>query len=844
MSSIETSLGHPRERRQQSLGKDSFVVPHWFYQQNLWIADPENSNSAVYNYPLLLRIHGPLNQKALEESLQELVRRHGILRSLFGPSGKELLETVLPPQPFSLPVTDLSDVAEAERENRARDCAQQAAKRSFDLRREPPFRASLLCFGPQDHALLLVTHHLVYDDWSNGILIRELSALYQAFTAGQPSPLPDLAFQYGDFVRWQNERLNEQEYDSCLSFWKSQLSADNDFYHLACDRIRPSVRTYQGALEKRTLPETLTESLKLWSQRERATLFISSLAGFQFLLHRYSGHGDIAIGSCAANRLCVEAEGLIGRFGNDIVIRTCLAGNPTYREALARVRESFLKAYSYQHLPFGAVVDKFAPPSHPNRNPLFQVMFIFQNAPKDGWRIPSLSLRWLPVEPGTAKYDLNVWLRQSESLEVGLEYNTDLFERATMQRILDDYRKVLEAMMENPDGRIDDLPICARLQSEPPPPADPPRIEITVPRDETEQQLTQIWEQLLGIQPIGPQQNFFELGGDSLLATRLFTQIEGAFRIRLQPSVLLEAQTIEELAKTLRHRGWSANCSSLVAVHPSGARPPLICIHEGWGQIFFCRQLSRFLGPDQPIYGLRQEGLETGHGFWTVEEMAERYLREIQCLQPHGPYYFAGNCFGGLIAFDMTHRLHREGEKVALLAMFNTPAPGSLRGFPFSQIFRVRERAQYYTGRLRSMSTDERLKYLRKKSRGILRYVIGQAETQVWRIAHRYARNRNSALAQDFLSLHDSNVESAKKYRPAPCPVHVDLFLTSEALSFYRVDPSVGWKPYALDGLDVYEVPGDIESATQYPYAEVLSEKLRQCMDLRIRPNTSPGSRE
>jgi thioesterase domain-containing protein/acyl carrier protein len=831
VSLIGTSLRQARERRRESFGVDSFVVPHWFYQQNSWIADPQNSNSTVYNYPLLLRIHGPLNQKALESSLQEVVKRHAVLRALFRLSGKELLQIVQPPQSFSLPMTDLSDLAEAERESHARHFALGGAKRPFDLRRDLPFRAHLLCFGPQDYGLVLITHHLVYDDWSNGILIRELSALYNAFVAGQPSPLPDLAFHYGDFVRWQKERLNQQELNSCLSSWKSQLSAGNDFYHLTCDHIRPARRTYQGGLEKMILPAALTDSLKLWSRKERASLFMSLLAGFQFLLRRYSGHDDIATGSCAANRMRVEVEELIGRFGNDIVIRTCLAGNPTCREALARVRESFLTAYSHQHLPFGAVVDAFQSETNPNRNPLFQVMFIFQNAPKDRWKIPGLSLNWLSIETGTAKYDLNVWLRDCGGLEIGLEYNTDLFEQATMQCILDDYRKILQAMVENPEGRIDDLPVSARPPSELTPLADSAGIETTVPRAETQKQLTAIWEQLLGIQPIGPQENFFELGGDSLLAMRLFTQIEKAFRVKLQPSLLLEAQTIEELAKTLRHPSLSANCSSLVAVHPSGSRPPLICVHEGTGQILFCRGLSQFLGPDQPVYGLRPKGLEASHGLWTVEEMAEHYLREIQCLQPHGPYYFAGNCFGGMVAFEMARRLQTQGEKVALLAMVNTPAPGSLKGWPFSQIFRARERAEFYIDRLRSMSAKERLHYLGSKGWGALRYVAGQAKTELWKISSQYARNGHRALARNFLSVHALNLEAAKEFRPGPCPVHVNLFLTSEALSYYGVDPKVGWKPYALDGLDAHEIPGDFQSAMRIPHVEVLAKKLRHCMD-------------
>jgi thioesterase domain-containing protein/acyl carrier protein len=826
-----TGLRRVIEDGEQSIGEDSFVVPRWFYQQNSWIENPQSSNSALYNYPLLLRIRGPLNPKALESSLQELVKRHGVLRSLFRLSGKELLQIVQPSQSFSLPMTDLSDLAESERESRARLIALEDTERPFDLSRQLPFRASLLCFDPEDYALVLITHHLVYDDWSNGILIRELSALYNAFVAGQPSPLPDLAFQYRDFVRWQNEGSKQQELVSGLSFWKDQLGTSDDFYHLKCDHVRPAGRTYRGGLEKMTLPAALSESLKLWSQKERASLFMSLLAGFQILLHRYSGHDEIATGSCAANRMRVEAEDLIGRFGNDLLIRTSLAGNPTYREALARVRESSLTAYSYQHLPFGAVVDAFQSEAEPDHNPLFQVMFIFQNVPKDRWKIPGLSVSWLPVESGTAKYDLNVWVRYHEGLEIALEYNTDLFDQTTMRRILHDYRKILEAMVENPEGRIRDLPVVARPASEAGLSADSPRIDITAPHDETEERLTRIWEQLFGIQPISPQQNFFELGGDSLLAVRLFTQIEKVFHLKLPFSSLLDAPTIAELAKTLCHGGLSANCSSLVAVHPSGSRPPLICVHGGAGQILFCRSLSRFLGPDQPLYGLQPQGLGGGPTLERVEEMAEHYLSEIRYLQPHGPYFLAGNCFGGMIAFEMARRLQAQGERVALLAMFNTPAPGSLKGWPFSQILRARERIKFYVNFLRSMGTKEKLLYAASKGRGILQYVTGQAKTEFWRISSKLARNGSRAMVQKLLSVHELNLEAAKKFRPEACPVQITLFLTEEAQSFFGIDPKIGWIPYALNGLELHDVPGDIQTVTRLPHVEVLARKLKHCMD-------------
>src|SRR5438128_974803 len=457
-------LGNPNElliwlqkKSPELLAEDAFVVPLWFFQQGTWLEDPSNSDSRVYNYPLVLRIRGSLKEDTLQKSLQEIVRRHKVLRSVFRRVNGELVQIVVPPEKLTFRAVDLSKGPEAERKARTQQIAMEEGQEPFDLARGPLLRSTLIRIGADDHVLQLTTHHIVHDDWSTGILFRELSELYEAIAEGKASPLRDFAFQYGDYVRWHQEQMRGNALASKLSYWKQQLASDSGFQHLATDFARPSRCTNGGARERIELPSDLTNSLKALSRQERISLFMVLLAGFKCLLRRYSKHEEIGIASCAANRPLVEVESLIGHFGNDILVRTNLSGNPTFRELLVRVRETCLSAYSHQDLPFGKLLNEVASGADPNRKPPFQVMFILQNAPKENRQIQGLSMSWIPFYTETAKYDLNVWLKIGSTLEVILEYRTDLFRAATMKQILSDYQSVLQYVAKNAGIRIHDL---------------------------------------------------------------------------------------------------------------------------------------------------------------------------------------------------------------------------------------------------------------------------------------------------------------------------------------------------------------------------------------------------
>jgi thioesterase domain-containing protein/acyl carrier protein len=830
--------------------EDAFVVPSWFVQQTTWLEDPSNSDSAVYNYPLLFRIRGPLDEGALQKSLQEIVRRHGVFRSIFRMRDGDMVQIVVSPQKQTLRMVDLSRLPESAREARFQQVALEEAARPFDLALGSLLRGALLRLGVEDHILQLTTHHIVHDDWSTGILSHELSELYQTFAAGTESPLPDMVFQYGDYVRWLQEQLQGNALRHKLSYWKEQLVSATGFQHLATDFARPEKfdTANRGAREGVVLTTDLTNALKELSRQERVSLFMVLLAGFQALLHRRSNDEEIGVASCAANRPLTEVEGLIGRFGNDMLLRTSLSGNPTFRELFMRVRAVALNAYSDQSLPFGKVVKEITNGTDANRNPPFQVMFILQNAPRVNRAIPRLSIKWLPLYAGTAKYDLNVWLKIEPTLELILEYRTDLFRAATMKQLLEDYDTVLRTMVKDPGTRVSNL-----LTTTKPRPAVAQHIstgakevvaakESVEPKDDVQSRLVELWKAAFGM-PTDVDDNFFELGGDSLLAARLFVQIEKAFQMELPLAVLLEAATIRQLANIIRAPIVHSLHSSLVPVQPGGTKPPLFCVHGHVGEIFYCRNLSLSLGADQPVFGLRSQGLGGEAPYFTVEKMANHYLREIRTVQRKGPYFLAGYCFGGMIAYEMARFLKTQGEEVALLVMFNTPAPGSLKWWPLRPNYLMKHTARELR-KLRTLTIRERLLGLRKKATGLTRLASGSFKVALWRAISKSSTRIAVREARGFLSVADINLLAAKAYDPGTYAGHIIFFLTKDdPTSLYASDPVGRWMDLAEGGIEVHAFGGgNTPPIRQAPNID-LAKKFKSCLAEAQTPGESVAKR-
>jgi surfactin family lipopeptide synthetase A len=445
--------------------KETDQIPLSFAQQRLWFVDQWDPGSPVYNIRHVLRLSGPLNVRALERSLNEIVRRHEVLRTRFPTVDGLPVQQIESSLTLPLPVVDLRHLPVGQREEEAQRLAREEAKRSFDLAHGPLLRATCLQLGDEEQILVLTMHHIVSDGWSMGVLYRELGALYNAFSAGEPSPLPELPIQYADYTLWQREWLQGEFLQKQRTYWKQQLQGAPELLELPTDRPRPSIHTFEGARQWFILPRGLTEAIQSLGQQEGATLFMALLAAFQVLLHRNSGQNEIVVGTPIANRGRVETEGLIGYFGNNLVLRTDLSENPTFRELLGRVREVALGAYAHQDLPFEKLIEELQPKRNLSHTPLFQVMFQVQNTPREPLELSGLAVSLLPVEMGAAKFDLMLSLVDTcEGMRGTLQYNTQLFDPATIQRMLGQYQTLLEGIVAHPDQPIAQLPLLTPEQ--------------------------------------------------------------------------------------------------------------------------------------------------------------------------------------------------------------------------------------------------------------------------------------------------------------------------------------------------------------------------------------------
>jgi amino acid adenylation domain-containing protein/non-ribosomal peptide synthase protein (TIGR01720 family) len=443
-------------------------LPLSFAQQRLWFLDQLEGSSAIYNMPAALHLIGVLHVAALEQSLNEFLRRHEALRTNFVAINGQLAQVITPTFNMTMPTVDLHTLPEGEQPPEVWRLATEEAHRPFNLANGLLLRVTLLRLGEESHVLLVTMHHIVSDGWSIGIFIREVATLYKAFSTGAPSPLPELPIQYADFAHWQRQWLSGEVLETQLNYWKQQLANAPPLLELPTDRPRPPVQTFRGASQSLVLSKTLSEALNVLSSHEGVTLFMTLLAAFKTLLYSYTGQKDIIIGSPIANRNRREIEGLIGFFVNTLVLRTDLSGNPTFRELLNRVRQICLGAYAHQDLPVEKLIEALRLPRDLSYTPLVQVAFAFENVPMSSLELPGLNISLLEIDTGTAKTDLTLFMQVgAEGLTAVVEYNTDLFDATTITGMLDHFQKLLEVIVTEPEQRLSTLWQSSGLMASP-----------------------------------------------------------------------------------------------------------------------------------------------------------------------------------------------------------------------------------------------------------------------------------------------------------------------------------------------------------------------------------------
>jgi amino acid adenylation domain-containing protein len=435
-------------------------IPLSFAQQRLWFFDQWAPGNAAYNIPENLRLNGELRIDVLHACLNAVVRRHETLRTTFAAVQGEPVQVIAPTLSIDLPVIDLRSEPAVEREARARHVATKERHTPFDLTRGPLIRATLLRLADTDHILLVTMHHIVTDGWSSGIFSQELTTLYAACLDGQSSPLPALPLQYADFAIWQRGWLQKSVLEEHLAYWRHQLRGSLPVLQLPTDRPRPAVQTMRGGSHTVLIPADLSERLSGFGQQGGSTLYMVLLTAYANLLLRYTGQEDLIIGSPTAGRNRTELETMIGFFVNTLALRIDLRGNPSARDLLGRVRETCLAAYAHQDLPFEKLVEELRPERDPSRPPIFQTLFVLQNAPMSPIALRDLTIQSFEVPNNVVPFDLLMAITPTDDgLLTTFEYNADLFDDTTIERFATHFQRTLETIVDQPNGRVLDLPI-------------------------------------------------------------------------------------------------------------------------------------------------------------------------------------------------------------------------------------------------------------------------------------------------------------------------------------------------------------------------------------------------
>lgn len=821
------------------------TYPASLAQQRLWFLEQLGVKTSAYNVHLGFWLRGQLDMGALRSSLQELVNRHDSLRTSFRLDGRELVQDVTRDLRVDLPITDITSTPDYAI---AYGLARNEVEAPFDLSQAPLFRTRLIRDTDTDHVLLLTMPHIITDAWSLQILAKELAALYTAFSGQRSSPLLDLPITYGDYSEWQQKWFKTDKVQQQLSFWQKQLEGAPPLLELRMQRPRSSEQeqTFTGASQTVQLSDKIMAGIKALSVRLQATPFMLLLAAFKILLFRASGQSDLLVGVPVAGRNRVEIEGLVGFFVNTLVLRDDLSGNPQFSKLVAQVRETTLGAFANSDVPFEKVVEILQPERNLSYNPIFQVMFSAIKAAVQTHTFGDLTAWPYVVSPNTSIFDLSMTIIEGVDglWWAQLDHNTSLFSSDDVSKLLTDYTMLLEAATQSPELRIEDLPatsfatgddrpsgleasggransnlaaVAAKSSSiaeKPAAPAErnihrtPARSTISAKQSSStsiaslpaeEKLLLGIWKDLLRLPELEIDDNFFEVGGHSLLAAQLIAQVQSATGRKIAVSAVFRAPTIRAFARLLREDALSQ--ADPIAMKLQGGAVPVFGVAVPGVDTFGFAQLARHLPPDQAIYKLQASGpVVFGRPLSSAElqALAKRYVEAMRTEQPHGPYCIGAMCGGVVIAQEMILQLESQGEEVALFTIFDTWVREN------SQI-RALWAIDYYWQRLRrfrALSLDDKFATVRR--------VAGRISGKSTNPGRGWSRI--NWPAEDF---------RAPRFR-AP----VLLFKRPRQPYFYVHDPNMGWGERSIGGVTTCELECGHGEMLREPHVRKVAETL------------------
>ena len=873
----------------------SDIIPLSYSQERIWTIAQLTPESSVDNVPVAFHITGELNFPVFEQSVNLLIERNEILRTICTVRDRQPFQTVMSTFKPWVETIDLSNFPEAERLERAVSKAEEIARLPFDITQDLLFRATVFCLGQQEFLLLLVTHQFATDGLSVRFLLQELATLYKAILVGDRSFLPEPTIQYADFAVWQRQWFSDAVFEPQITYWKQQLSGAPSQLKLPIYQSR-QFATLEAGCEKFEFSTTLSDKLRALCRQQGVTSFMIFVALFQFILHRYTLENDISIGTLMSSRSRSEVEKLVGNFSNNLLLRTNFSSDMSFNEVLAKIRETTLDAYTYQDLPFQRLSASL------ESIPQFQVLLLLRDSSTaQNLDLPDLQVRDFSVELGSTRMELSLDITDSgkDAIFGKLEYKSALFEASTIKQIIQNLQALLESVTENHNQKIAEIVLpetidCSQYNGnlyEKLATTQNSSKQFVAPTTEIERQLATIWSEILGNSQVGVCDNFFELGGHSLLAVKLFAEMEKRFGKNLPLSVLFQAPTISQLADVIQRAEETVSWSPLVTIQAGDPKKlPLFCVHGAGFNVLIYRDVALNLGTDQPVYGLQARGLDGNQPVHlSFESIAADYIREIQTVQPEGPYMLGGLSNGGNIALEMAQQLRKQGQEVILLALFDTYGPNAITLLPptlrflssvnylqkhmlSAYLLKVRSQPQILLHELQTVlgaigkvllqfkagtETLDREKklaffsevylqksesifaepenlsnpnFLEQRLAQISKYIL-QRSSWAFLTPSTQLDEMDDVISTNLRNLEEIYSKVQKTYNPQPYSGKITVFKAGETPPGHRVDSKLGWSSIAKGGVEVFEIPGN---HTSIMASKLLAEKLKLCIEKAI----------
>ena len=829
-------------------------------QSRLWSLSQLMPHDPSYNMYIAFAIEGELEIPILEKSLQTIINRHEILRTIFSTVDGKPAQIIAPHLRFTLPQVDLRTITEEAQQAEIERLTKLESRTPFDLHSGPLLRTKLLNVHDQKHVLIVTMHHIISDGWSFSVFLNELSTLYEAEVCRRDPRLPTLGLQYADYSIWHQEWSGSEQCQPYVDYWKTELGNSVAPLILPLDQLRPNKPTTEAESKTLILPRTILEELHARMTHQGISPHVIFLAAFLVVLFKHSDQEDTVICSPTNGRDRKELQPLIGFFNNIVPMRIMLNNDFSFLELFKTVRIKTLDALEHQEVPLHQIINE----AHVDRVPLTRAMFDFQDFNIQCLSLPGTSTKRLDFPNGTTNFELSLTiLEKQENYTCSMEYKTALFENETIERMLAYLKTVLEHATRDPEQKLSAIPSPITIQQK----------ELYHQRDENKQKgelnattrhvtanhltsvstitqneklpeevghhsvsqqsydsleakMAEIWEELLGINPIGKHENFFDLGGHSLLVVSLFSRIETVFGELLPLSTILHASTIEELTKVIAKSKHVRAQDSVVPIQITGSFPPIFAAHPISGHVFTYMDLSRILGPDQPFYGLQSLGL-TGEArpLARIEEMASHYIRKIEGIQPEGPYYLIGGCMGGLVALEMAQQFLEKGKHVAFLGMMDTWLPSWVsESRPFNPdkfpiLGQLWNGGKRYYEDLKAIEVRRWMPYMFEK----IQVFFDMART--------FDVYGGDQAQKNFALVLAANLRAAELYRPKPYAGKITYFLASARKNVGMPDPRQQWNAFAHDGVEIIRVPAsDSGQILTRPYVFDVSTHLQSIL--------------